>query len=495
MNDKSLRCVSWVAVSSKPQYEKESPHEQRRQNLKTIEDLGGVCIAELEVPGQSRSIITFDEATERIEAYAQLRNILDNRGADLLVFRDQSRLGRTAAVEMCYEAGCALYNRSSPPSTLDAFEQANSDTTLIMNTLDGAFSQMEVRRLVRRNRTGMIGRVKRGDMPKKPPYGYVWRYAADGSRRVEVDPEAAERVRLMIELFLDGMSFEQIVEALVEIGAEPPGLKNGQADSGRWYKSTISRMLQRVYVYAGFVEFRPSGHEPIRERGTHEAIIDLSTAKAVEREYSSRSHRKTPSSEILFNRVLYCDRCSAWLTANHKNTSNAFRYYRCVRCRHQGKLVSINGKTVWRALDQFINEQVGTLADINRYVKATADPQLDSRQAKIDSLELALIEVEKERNRLLYMAQKGIMEPDEVGEKVEPLNKRRRHLRDQIDSIQAAMGANESETERVERIRRLVLDWPLLLDVNPTHVVNRILRESFQVYVNPDRRITKIHFI
>lgn len=63
-----LRCVSWEAVSSKRQAggDKVSLERQREVNCQAIEKIGGVHAVSLVVPGQSRSIILFEDACRKV---------------------------------------------------------------------------------------------------------------------------------------------------------------------------------------------------------------------------------------------------------------------------------------------------------------------------------------------------------------------------------------------------------------------------------------------
>ena len=60
----------------------------------------GALIESLIVPGESRSIVRFDDACKQIEAYAKLEQHIQRKDFDVLGFLDRSRLGRTAALSM-----------------------------------------------------------------------------------------------------------------------------------------------------------------------------------------------------------------------------------------------------------------------------------------------------------------------------------------------------------------------------------------------------------
>lgn len=115
------RWVSWAAVSSLPQAKKISNEDQLAENRRHAEKHGGNVVAELVVPGESRSIVLFEDAARRIEAYAELKRLVDARAFDVLVYLDRSRLGRKASlsmsvVELCHSAGIATYETENAPT-------------------------------------------------------------------------------------------------------------------------------------------------------------------------------------------------------------------------------------------------------------------------------------------------------------------------------------------------------------------------------------------
>ena len=93
-----MRWVSWAAVSSLPQAKKVSIDDQLAENRQHAERHDGQVVAELVVPGESRSIVLFEDACRRIDAYAELKRLIDGRAFDVLVYLDRSRLGRKASL-------------------------------------------------------------------------------------------------------------------------------------------------------------------------------------------------------------------------------------------------------------------------------------------------------------------------------------------------------------------------------------------------------------
>jgi DNA invertase Pin-like site-specific DNA recombinase len=482
VEDRPLRCVSWVAVSSKAQADKESPDEQRRKNAEVITRLGGEMVAELYVPGQSRDIVEFQEAEREIEAYGQLRAMLDSRAIDLLVFRDMSRLGRTAALglqvaEMCHRAGVALYNRASPPSSLNVHDQRQSDAGLVVQSIEGAFAQIEIRNLRRRHRLGMTGRVRSGKLPNNTPYGYRKTFRPDGSAIVEPDPDQALVVQEIVEMFLQGMSYRDISNVLNDRGIEAPG-------SATWHATTPRKILMRAWTYAGFsvITWGDTG-EQVKAEGEHDAIITVTQAKQVLKEISDRWQGISRNGSQLFSRVVQCETCGRYYTSQGVRTradGTEVRYWKC-----DGRVTGHTGSAVIEpSLMAALNEAVDYLRNtgaLREAIRATQPKKARDVQPRMDQLELALIQVNRQRDKLIYMGQRDIVSIEEVEERIRPMDARKKELELAIAELQANLEDEETEQERYVRIKYVLDHWTGILDRMSQEQANLMLRSTFRI--------------
>ena len=91
----TIRAFSWAAVSSKPQAEGESLHDQHRLNHALSEALEWEILCDLTVPGETRSYYRLEEAVENLEAYQQLVKLAEGGSIDWLVCKSRDRLART----------------------------------------------------------------------------------------------------------------------------------------------------------------------------------------------------------------------------------------------------------------------------------------------------------------------------------------------------------------------------------------------------------------
>lgn len=469
---KRKRAVSWVAVSSKPQFEKESPDEQRKENRAAADRIGAEIIAVLEVPGQSREYNEYTEAEANIAAYRQLREMLKAGAVDLLIARDMSRLGRRSAlaqqvVGICHAAGCAVYLRSSPPQSLEASEQAMSLGSQITYGIEGLFAQIEMINLRKRHEFGMTARIRSGRMPGKPPFGYR---EVDG--RYVVDTSEAAQIRRIYELYLnEGKSFRKIsgITAITE--------------------SSVRYIIERAWTYAGFAEWHSPTQGYIRAPGTWEAIISEVTAQAADDERLRRSMaRRSVTSPAIFSGVLFCDLCGGRLISEGfpKRSHGVSRTERTYKCKGEHIRVEIGeGAVLWHCKVYYGYISTSVAVDD---LFAQIDTAERSVNVAISNAEAALIDLSKRRDRLTKAYTEGIIDIAEYQEPMAALRAQVRRAESELDRLRTQL-VNVDAAQRQSRIEETIRDGLAIFDNPDVQIVNAWLRRHYEIWVGRENAI------
>lgn len=328
------RFVSWAAVSSLPQAKKVSLDEQLRGNREHVEKHGGHLVEELVVPGESRSIVLFEEACRRIEAYARLKELIDARAFDVLIYLDRSRLGRKASlsmavVELCQDAGIACYETDAPPATLDDAARNTYDDMLI-GAIKSVGAQREVEKFLERSLMGRMGRVKKGKFPHIVPWGWKVRHDEAGHAHVEIDSEAAAIVRLaIVDLYLAcGFGLPGIAAELNRRGYTTPTGK-------QWTDRHLVNITRRIWRYAGYGEYFVNSPRPyVRAKGDWPAILTEAEVEAFHEEQRSRTRsRRAVHAPYRFSRLVVCETHGCNLVMmNVRRNGKQWLYLRCMTC-------------------------------------------------------------------------------------------------------------------------------------------------------------------
>lgn len=315
-----LRCAIWAAVSSEEQAksDKDSIPDQERATRAKVDALGGEVVADLRVE-ESRELLDFTTACTTIDAYSQLRRLVDIKAINLLVFLNRGRLGRTAAVIeslalYCLRGDVALYDLSAPPSTLAAREQLHSGGDQLNGVIQSWRYQNEMTELRRRNRFGMAKRAKEGKFASHIPYGYRKKFDNEGKPYIVIDAHEAQAVRLIFSLYVAGEGIDKIVQRLTLEGFYAPGRATDQTAKQRPFaKPTLKRIIDRVWIFNGYVELNrrsKKGREFIRQKSSQiPAIVDEAVVSAVLAAKEKRTRRVIVLGEYLLSGLVYCQKC------------------------------------------------------------------------------------------------------------------------------------------------------------------------------------------
>ncbi len=482
-----MRCISWIAVSSKPQAEKESLKEQQASNQEVIDSLGGSTIAVLEVPGQSRNIVSFDVACKTTPAYNQLRAIIEVKSADLLVCRDLSRLGRTTALVMqvisyCHRAGIAIYSRVALPASLVAAEQAKDEGGIIMLALEGALSQVEVIKLRQRNTVGMAGRTMAGRFYAKVPYGYRKAFSENGTESYRVDEDAATVIRLIFSLYLkDKLGMTVIANRLNDMGYTSP-------TDIPWSGVAFTSIIDRAARYAGWAEANVRGSRQYTAApGNWKPIISQEVAdEAVSRRQNRAKQKRATKYLYRFSGCTYCSHCGSAMRSRgvtSRATGEPILSYYCgdQSCQHR------NGIPEARILDSLLATLSGlSVEDI---------PPPITTQAELEQARSELASLVEERVQLLsaYTRFETITE-DALGVGMDENSRRQSAMRKQITRLEVRAAGEIDLVARMERFRSVVTTGVDILKSDDIATANTWVGCRIRIYVL-DHVVEKIEYI
>lgn len=449
----SVRFAIWAAVSSLPQAKKISLDDQVAEAHKHVERYSGDVVATLRVPGQSRSIVLFEDACQRIDAYAELRDLIQRKAFDVLIYLDRSRLGRKASlsmavVELCHEAGISTYEMESPPASLDL---AESHDDMLIGAIKSVGAQQEIRKLQERHRKGMLGRAKSGKFPNKIPYGYRRVYNQDGSERIEIDADEATQLRMaLLDLYVGrGMSQREVAEEMTRRGYT---YRTGKP----WLIDHVVTILRAVWPAAGKVVLnrvsRSNRPYSIHD-GAHPAILTEDEAQSIINEKRSRRgyFKQKARQSRRFSGVLRCGVCGAPIHVKDDKPSYGVayscKYNRCDGSRiHETRII------------EFMEETIRMLADIANRDAILADTAIDSATETaqaIDSINRRLKALDAAQARLMraYVDLGAIGEDEFIAQR-----QRLDAEREQLESNLEHLHEEQEEIEDAARLGDRLLD-------------------------------------
>ncbi len=248
-------------------------------------------------------------------------------------------------------------------------------------------NEMYARDISRKVRCSHRIRGNLGEPLSQPPYGYM--KDSQNKKKWVVDPEAAEVVKSIFLMCIEGKGNETIARILQEKKVLVPmaywqskGLNRGgkktQPDPYKWCKSTVQKILAQQEYCGDVINFKTYSknfknkkrllnpeenwkifknvHEPIIERDTFETVQKMN-AKAKRRAPNPKYAEKN-----MFCGLLYCADCGSplWFNVNHPNTD--IKYFMC--SNYKGRRGTCEGTHYVRAdsLEQLVMLELRNLA-------------------------------------------------------------------------------------------------------------------------------------
>ena len=215
-------------------------------------------------------------------------------------------------------------------------------------------NEMYARDISRKIRCSHRLRGNMGEPLSQPPYGYM--KSPENKKRWIIDPEAAEIVRTIFRMALNGDGPETIARKLSERHIlvptaywEQQGIRRGGKrlieDKCHWRVSTIQNILCKREYCGDIVNFKTysksfknkkrlfnNEENWVIFRDVHEPIIDRNTFELVQRKLSNTKRRKPKpenGEKNIFTDLLVCADCGKKLWY-HTNTINPdIHYFSC----------------------------------------------------------------------------------------------------------------------------------------------------------------------
>lgn len=497
----------WAAVSSQKQAtdDKISIPDQLRMGHEHAQRHKLQVVAELIVPGKSRNIVLFEDACRKIEAYAELHKLIQEKSIDVFIYLNRSRLGRKASlsmavVELCREAGIICYELESPPATLESLD---SHDEMIVGAIKSVGAQREIITLQHRHKIGMAERIKRGHFPAGIPWGWIgkWAEGIDGKKvlqSVELDPVASGHIRtILLDWYMrQGMTQKAIAQRLNSKGiATATGLDF-------WEQSSISNMFDLIWRYAGYSETnrRSPNREYVRAKGNWPAIITEQEAEMLLAEIARRTDApRTVSHVKLLSGVVICARCDHVMAVQMDigygpplRCTNAIRFGQHNDGTQKKYTVSYN-KVMEALHSDFLDLQNETTrAEILAAAQKSANT--DNSQDQLEALEARLKRLEAAQQRIDsdYYIDERIDTQRHTALSVD-IARQVKEAQQQIEQLQRTIGEQYSYEHFADSLADTAqhglerLAWPV-------REANAWLRQTLRIYVQ-DCEVVEIKYL
>ena len=214
------------------------------------------------------------------------------------------------------------------------------------------FNEWYARDISKKRRISNKIKGNAGEPMGQPPYGYM--KDPDNPKRWIVDDEAAQVVKRIYSMTLDGLGTEQIAAQLekdgtltpraywLQKGVKRPG-KGKQLPPTRWNSSTVTKILSLQEYCGDILNFKTYSKsyknkkriDNDREnwvvfKDVHEPIIDRAVWEQVQQKRGTRRRRRTNDGEKnMFSGLLVCADCGNNLHYHFNQGNPEIKYFNC----------------------------------------------------------------------------------------------------------------------------------------------------------------------
>ena len=232
----------------------------------------------------------------------------------------------------------------------DGFDSADGENDL--NPIRNLFNEWYSRDISKKRRIGISVKGHSGEPLGPPPYGYM--NDPDNPKHWIIDSEAAEVVRRIYGMTLDGKGVEQIADALTkdrilspysywrQKGINRP-VKMNDRDPYLWNNSTIAGILARREYCGDVVNFKTYSksfknkkrieNDPenmVVFKDVHEPIIDRAIWERIQEKRGNIRKRKTSCGEKnMFSGHLFCADCGNNMHYHFNQGNPEIKYFNC----------------------------------------------------------------------------------------------------------------------------------------------------------------------
>ena len=293
----------------------------------------------------------------------------NHKNIDALIFWKWDRLSRGEDSDYV-ELGTMFKKYGITPLSTEE-NNDNSPEAKLMRRITFATSTYELDKDSQRTKMGMQRKAEEGHFPGKAPIGYINKRDSEDRGYIAINDKEAFYVKKCFEYYGSGMySLDSLGDKMYKEGFKDKYEKPYRARK-------FEEILKNIF-YIG--DFMWGGN---RYKGKHKPIISKALFYKVQEKFGHTNKPAHNDKEYTYKRLIKCDKCGCYFTAETKRGSHDSGIYTYYHCTNKKK-VHLNGLKDWtlseHALDlamQFILDTIKIPDDIIKLLRNMIMSSLD----------------------------------------------------------------------------------------------------------------------
>ena len=459
-------------------------------------------------------------------AYSRMIDDVENGKIGVCIMKDMTRWGRDYL-----QVGNAMeiFRRNNVRFiAVDNGIDSEKPDTLEFAPFINIMSEWYARDISKKVKTGIRTKGTSGKpIATEAPYGYV--KDPDNKDFWLVDEEAAEVVRLIFRLFLDGKNRNQIAVYLKNEKIPTPTFYMKERGRGtcksktlneenryKWNKTTLTKILTRQEYCGDVVNFKTAKHFRDKRNhyvdrsqwqiteNVHEPIVDRADFENVQRILENIPvKRPNGDGEIHpLSGLLFCKDCGAKMHIRIDYRNGGKRHVAYCSEYHKGKARSpkchsphimdadLLMQTVSEVLKKIAEYSISNRADFEALVKKSLDVQQTDRtkkqQKRVPQITTRLEQIEKVLDKLYEDNALGTIEQDRYEQMSQKYSEEYYTLKTELAEIKKQLSAFENAGGRAQRFVKLTERYADFAELTPA-ILNEFI-SKIEVHERDQKR-------
>ena len=362
-------------------------------------------------------------------SFQRMLDDIQKKNINTIIVKDLSRFGRNyIEVGNFIEQVFPKYNIRfiSISDKIDGFKNPDSLNSMIF-PFKNMINEEYCRDISKKIKSSKMVRIKKGDfMSGHAPYGYIKN--PDDKHRFIIDEEAANIVRLIFKMFIDGKGYHTIVNYLNDNDIYSPArykcevlnIKYRSAECNennvkdkKWTMNAVRRtLINQVYcgdqIQCKEKTISHKNHKTIRNNkeewviveNTHDAIISREDFEKVQQILKDKKYDGAINSQPnLYASVLRCAKCGKYMvrkyTGHRRSNPSIMNYnYYCSTYSNISRNECIKNMVRSEELDKIVLKSIKH--QIKLFLKVDKLIETIENQKKLSSTKISIDKIEKE---------------------------------------------------------------------------------------------------
>lgn len=381
----------------------------------------------------------------------QLLEEVENNLYDAVLCMDIDRLGRGDMQDQG-----RILNTFKETNTLiitpDKTYNLNNDLDEEMTEFKTFFARRELKVITKRMQRGRVKSIEEGNfIGSTAPLGYKFKYDEYGKRHMIIDEETAPAIKLIFDMYLNGEGAYKIMNHLNALGYK--------TTAGKCFTECAVRRIIRNRTYCGYVTWfeykrkgtktrKNKGNDMIVCKGKHKPIISEDDwEKAQEIRINNQIPAKKSDRKLInpLAGIVKCSNCKHTMVASYyTGKEGPVLYLRCKQCYEVGSSrLDLIEEEIINILKIKLKEIKDELD--NTEIEDRENKQLEMLQNTLTTLDKEKTELDKQKNKLHDLLERGIYDVDTFLERQQTLAAKKEEIEAAIKGTKKLLEAEVSK--------------------------------------------------